>query len=178
MKYFNILKNNAQVVGSTDYLKNFEELYVKYNSYVRKTIFWMAPQSAVDDLVQEVFIKIWNNINKFRERSQLKTWIYRITINTTIDFLRKNKNLAEIDNDAIGSSSFEADAAVREIIRNGILKLSEIHRTVFVLFYKEELLISEISEVLDISEGTVKSRLHTARSEFIQYLQKNGVSYE
>ncbi len=179
MKALSFLKQvPIKSVSSASTLELFNELYTNYNVYVRKTLYWMAAQDTIDDLVQEVFVKIWKNINKFREESQVKTWIYRITVNTAIDAIRKQKITVEISDVASQNSSTEKTLILQQLIRNGILKLPEVQRSTFVLYYKQDLSIDEIADILNINTGTVKSRLSRARDDFTEYLRKNGVNYE
>ena len=194
MSVINHLKNRIlwqAGLQSEDRSLSFDAVYQQYHNYVRQTLFWMLNYSqakeSVDDLVQEVFLKIWISLTKFKGQSNIKTWVYRIAINTALDYLRAQKVYLN-STQSIETSEYlkvldpkdsaESTLATQMLIHKAISGLSEKQRTVFVLFYKQEMSVSEISEVLGISEGTVKSRLHTGRSLFTQALEKLGVSYE
>lgn len=158
----------------------FETIYLEHSPFVRRSIYWMVGPQAIDDLVQECFVKIWQNLPKFSGTSSLKTWIYRIAMNAAIDHLRKQKKLWHLR----GESKIPIevapvnDIALTQLIEKGILALPPKLRSVFVLYYKMELSVQEVAEALDLAEGTVKSRLFTARQTFIDFLQAHGVNYE
>ena len=162
-------------------MQDFKEIYDQYNTQVRSTIFFYTrDKDSVDDSVQECFIKIWKNLHKFDGRSSLKTWIYRIAINTAIDTARKNKKhaySAEIE-DKEDDTDFEKQTIEKELITKGFGSLNEKHKTVLVLYAYEGQKIKEISEILKISEGTVKSRLFSAKKNFSNFLKDHGVNYE
>ena len=69
----------------------FKALYQEHNQYVRKTLFWIVGEEFVDDAVQETFINIWKKIDQFQGQSQIKTWIYRVAVNSGLSILRRNK---------------------------------------------------------------------------------------
>ena len=161
-------------------LSDFKGIYLDFHQYVRKTIFFMAGEENLDDLTQEVFVKIWKHRNKFRGQSSLKTWVYRITLNTTLDFLRKHQKTKRVDFplELVEAVSPELDVKLKERVRMGILQLPEKQRSVFVLYYLEEASVSEIARLLNVKEGTVKSRLSYGRTSMINFLKAKGVDYE
>ena len=157
----------------------FEEIYWSKASKIKKQSFFLVGPNLYEDAVQEVFIKIFKGLKHFQQKSSLDTWIYRITLNTCLNLIRKNKgSLNEV---SFNSSSLKVeeiegvDPIKRRVILTGIEKLNDKHRSVFVLFFIMELKISEITEVLDIKEGTVKSRIHKAKNEMKEFLTKEGV---
>lgn len=166
-------------------LLDFRLIYEQYAQYVRKTLFWMVPAASIDDLCQDVFVKVWKNRHSFRSDSSLKTWIYRITMNTAYDHLRKIKapvdsfdEIIHSEESSLDESLKAGDIFIRKSIYEGIQTLSSKHKQVFVLFYKQEQSIEDIALILKVSEGTVKSRLHHARQQFTHYLKQKGVTYE
>lgn len=160
-------------------LKEFENLYRTQASRVRSILFNLGSQSEVDDLVQEVFIKIWKSYSSFEGKSSLSTWIYRVTVNTAIDASRKKKFWSFFDMFQGEEGVAKADSTTeRDLVQKGLSKLSEDHRSVLVLSYLEGFSNAELAEILNISEGTVKSRLHYAKKEFVETLKKAGVNYE
>lgn len=181
MKVLSLLKYFPNIEAPDDYqdrLDQFQKVYRDYHNYVRSTLFWMVPQSDLNDMVQEVFVKVWKNQNRFRERSSIKTWIYRITINLAYDFHRKNKNLLGEDELKPDYQPDGIDHDLKDLIKKGIEILDSKKKSVFVLFYKQDLSVEEVSKILKLPKGTVKSRLFHARSEFVEFLKKQGVSYE
>ncbi|MFK8138892.1 MAG: RNA polymerase sigma factor [Bdellovibrionales bacterium] len=163
-------------LSEEDRLTLFKKLYDEQNRHVRKTIYWMVGPENTDDLVQETFYKAWKSFNGFKGNSSKKTWMHRLAVNVAIDHLRKKK-LVLIENIPEEASAPDP-VEVREIISMALANLSEKFRVCFVLYYKIGFTKEEISEIEEIPVGTVKSRLHTAKSQFIEYLKKHGVSYE
>jgi RNA polymerase sigma-70 factor, ECF subfamily len=159
-------------------LVEFRKTYEDHESYVRKTLFWLVGSQLAGDLLQEVFLKVWQNQAKFRGDSEMKTWIYRVTVNTVYDFWRTAKKSSRLDEELADPRNFESELYMREVIGRGIRRMPQNLQTVFVLFYQQELKVEEVAEALEIAEGTVKSRLHQARESFKEYLLKNGVTYE
>lgn len=159
--------------------QDFKVFYQDYQNYVRKTLYWLVGHEPLDDLVQETFIKVWKSIHRFSGHSHVKTWIYRIATNVAIDYLRKNKTeyqlaLAEHNHPSHSQNNME----LSQLIDQAILSLPIKLRVVFVLYYKQELTLNEISDTLNTAEGTIKSRLFKSRNLFKDYLEKHGVSYE
>jgi len=160
-------------------LEVFREIYDKSHLLVRRTLRGMVPENWVDDLVQEVFLRIWTKGGAFENRSNWKTWIYRIAVNVAIDELRKRAIPTELlSEDLPAPNSAVSDYLLSRWIQNGVLSLDEKIRPVFVLYYQQECSVEEVSSILGIPAGTVKSRLHRARDEFCKFLKRNGVSYE
>lgn len=160
--------------------QDFKQVYECYAPYVRKSLFWLVPPSAIDDLCQDVFVKVWNAKDKFRNEASVKTWIYRITVNTAYDYLRRFKPSEEQFEDNIVSENNldSSDIFLKQKVYDCIHSLSVKHKPVFILYYKQELSIEEISAILKISAGTVKSRLHHARLQFMNNLKRHGVNYD
>lgn len=138
------------------------------------------------DVSQEVFIKIYRYIENFNHQSSFYTWLYRITVNMCIDFIRKKKRSREVDYDdgILREGAVDGDDEIlpsrlginpdrvygRKELRAKMLEaletLSEKHRTILVLREVEGLSYEEIADVLQISKGTVMSRLYHARRYF------------
>lgn len=136
------------------------------------------------DLVQDSFIKAFQSINRFQGQSTFFTWLYKIAVNTTLSHLRKNRlrqffSLEKVQEDGVSteilaqltdSTGADRDAYLRELqekLNEAMQKLSIKHRTVITLFEIDGLSHSEIADVMDCSEGTVRSRLHYAK-QFLQ----------
>lgn len=143
------------------------------------------------DVLQESFIKIFRNLSKFNEESKFETWVYRIVVNTCNDFLRKNKNKyneisvvldgnddeKELD---IPDNTPPPEAAIlnkehSEYILDCLEKIPIDHREIIVLRDIKGFTYEEISEILECSIGTVKSRISRARNNFKEvYLTNNS----
>lgn len=177
-----MISETGAVVRADDRLSAFQAIYEEHGAYVRKTVYWLVRDDAVDDVVQDVFIRVWRSLDRFRNESSLRTWMYRICVNAAHEHFRRAPRVAPAEAVKTPESEIpvhDEDAlSMHEVIRKGILRLPEKQRSVFVLFYKQELSLQEIAESLRIPVGTVKSRLFNARDAFIEHLNKNGVDYE
>jgi RNA polymerase sigma-70 factor (ECF subfamily) len=156
----------------------FGELVTKY----RSKLFTMAcamvgNENDAWDLAQEGFLKAWQSIHRFQGRSSFYTWLYRITINVTTDSLRRQSRRSEVElDDAIPSFlpgpgvNFER-AEIREQVYAALAQLTPEHRAVIVLKEIEDLYYHEIAEILNLSIGTVMSRLFYGRKKLQSILK-------
>lgn len=163
----------------------FDQLIRKYRERLFGVVYNLTSnREDTADLVQDAFIKAFQSINRFQGQSAFFTWLYKIAVNTTLSHLRKNRlrtffsleKIQEEDPSAkiLGELSDHAgadrDAYLRELqekLNEAMQKLSIKHRTVITLFEIDGLSHSEIAEVMECSEGTVRSRLHYAK-QFLQ----------
>ncbi len=144
-------------------------------------------KNDASDIVQEVFIKTWKNINRFDKRkASFKTWIFTIAKNTATDFLRKKRNLlfSDIENSNENANSFIEnipdgqmlpDVALeklqdKEFLNDVLNKLSPSYREILVLHYQEEMTFDEIGKILDKPLNTVKSQHRRAIIELQKML--------
>ena len=149
----------------------FNLLLQKY----QQKIYWHVRRLVIDhddadDVVQETFVKVWKNLAKFRNDSQLYTWIYRIATNESITFLNKKKNRNNISLDEVNtelaetlasSSHFDGDKIQRKL-QHAVLSLPEKQRIIFNMKYFDDMKYEEISEVLGTSVGALKASFHIA----------------
>lgn len=125
---------------------------------------------TADDLVQEVFIKIWNKLHKFRGDSSLFTWIYRISINETLAHLKKENRRKQVIEDrenidllaAESQDIFTDGEVIEQKFRKALEMLPERQRLVFNMKYFDELTYDEISEITGVSVGGLKASYHHA----------------
>lgn len=132
-----------------------------------------------NDVLQIAFLKIWNNLDTFQGKSALSTWLYRIAINEALDFVRRQKNVnsATVSTEdepgvaarLMGDDYFDGDEAQARL-QEAVARLPEVQRTVFTLKYFDELKYSEISKILDTSEGALKASYHLAVKKITEYL--------
>jgi len=162
----------------------FEEILLKYQDKVYNLCRHMLGNSHdAEDAAQDVFLKAYQNLNRFKPEASLLTWLYRIAINTCIDYRRKPffeslfKNSKEGDvfvvdhpSDSPSPEKLYESKKISNAIQLALGRLSEKLRTVIVLKEVEGLSYEEISEVLDVSIGTVKSRISRAREELKELL--------
>ncbi len=170
----------------------FEQLLDRYQKTVYHQAFRLLndPEDAAD-VTQEVFIKVWKHLPSFRGESGFATWLYRLTDNAAIDLIRREKkrqgdsSLDDEENAAI----FPADPAptpqqaveqkeLKQAVAEGLQQLSEEHRRILVMREINGLSYEEIGAILDLSPGTVKSRLARARISLAKFLQKTGNFFE
>lgn len=155
--------------------QEFRGLYKQYEKLVRATIFYLARPNELDEIVQETFIKIWRGAHNFKNRAALSTWIYRISYNSAIDALRRknekiDQNIEEVDE----IKKLER----RDLIDKALKRLEKEDQEIIKLCYFVELTTEEIGQMLEIPEGTVKSRLHYAKERLEKILNEWGVLYE
>ena len=148
------------------------------------------PDNAAD-LTQEAFLSAFQNLSKFDGRSAFSTWLYRLTSNLCLDFLRREKRRSAHSitlEDKEGEETSQLDLPDErytperelerkeafEAVRRGLAALSPQHREVLVLRELEGLSYTEIAQALDLEEGTVKSRLARARLALRDFLVKSG----
>ncbi|MBP9793373.1 MAG: sigma-70 family RNA polymerase sigma factor [Flavobacterium sp.] len=146
----------------------FEDIYSKYSQKVhRLCLGYTGDSMQADDLLQEVFIKVWENLEKFRGESQVSTWLYRITVNTCLLFLRSNKKQTNIELEKavlkISEESNETENQI-QLLYKCISELQETDRLIITLLL-EEVPYAEIAEVTSISEGNVRVKVHRIKQQ-------------
>ncbi|MHC4495535.1 MAG: sigma-70 family RNA polymerase sigma factor [Planctomycetota bacterium] len=171
-----------------------ERLIIKYQDRIHNVILKICanPEDAAE-LTQETFVKIIQNLHKFEGRSSFYTWAFRIAVNLTLNYCKRNARLAlrsldaeQEDYDSHGrlmlkdylSDDSSPDAAavaqkneLYEIAAQALMRLDEAHRTVVILRDIEGMSYARIAEVLDVELGTVRSRLSRARSRLREILE-------
>ena len=134
-----------------------------------------------DDLVQEIFLKIWTALPSFRGEAQLFTWIWRIATNETLNWIRRDKVRAALRFTSIDAEMerridsdpfFDGDAADRALSK-AVAKLPEKQRQVFILRYYDEMPYEQMSEVLGTSVGALKASYHIAQEKVRAALGKD-----
>ncbi|MFQ5824372.1 MAG: RNA polymerase sigma factor [bacterium] len=160
--------------------KAFELIIDKY----QKPIFNIALRLINDyedaqDITQSVFIKAFENLDTFNPKYKFFSWIYRIVVNESINFLNQRKHLEKLDKNFISKEKtpeehyYEIEMCER--VQDALMDLQIYYRTVIILRHFEDLSYREISYILDTPEKTVKSRLFTARQLLRNILLKKGI---
>ena len=134
-------------------------------------------EDAAKDVLQETFIKVYQNFSQFKKDSQLYTWLYRIASNEALQHLNKVKKMQKTEQDAdvylenqkAENSGRNADE-IELLLQDAIQKLPEKQRMVFTLRYYDDLPYEEISKILDMSVSTLKTNYHYAKSKIEQYI--------
>jgi RNA polymerase sigma-70 factor (ECF subfamily) len=140
--------------------------------HIRKMLY---THDETDDLLQEVFIKVWKNLDKFRRDSSLYTWLYRIATNEVLGFLRKKRldtqSLEEGIYDALHDPIHFEGNEVERRLQEALAKLPDQQKLVFNMKYFDDMTMKEIAHVLDLSIGGVKSNYHHAVKKIEQYIK-------
>ena len=158
----------------------FETLLVRYEKPVFNAAYRMlnSPDDA-RDVTQTVFLKVFEHIDQYDPRYRFFSWIYRITLNESINWLKKANRLDALDGDTAdtsgGPEQEASNAELGEGMQAALMTISADYRAVIVLKHLLGCSYQEISEVLEISESKVKSRLFTARKLLQQSLTERGL---
>ncbi len=130
-----------------------------------------------DDVLQNVLMKAWINIDKFKGDSKISTWLCSIAINEALDFLRRQKNMADTDGDLYTAQNLMADEyfdgdATEALLQEAIAHLPEVQRMVFQLRYYDEMKYTDMSKMLHRTEGGLKASYHIAVQKILEYIKQ------
>ena len=147
--------------------QGFSEVVKQYS----EPLYW-----KIRKLLQNTFLKAWNNIQSFEGKSKLSTWLFRIAINESLDFLRKQKANEMVSSDAdcnvanklLADDFFDGDETQAQL-QQAVALLPEVQRTVFTMRYFDDMPYSEISLILGTSEGALKASYHLAVKKITDY---------
>jgi len=156
-----------------------EALALVLQAYRRKVFAlafsFLRDRDAAEDVTQEVFVKLWRALPRYDGRASLSTWIYTITRNASVSALRARRNVSSLDDPQVLQAVEESTADVSEDAgadRASLLRLVESlperQRQVVILFYMDERSHEEVSEMLAMPVGTVKTLLHRARARLAE----------
>jgi len=164
-----------------------EKMMIEYgNELVRLAFSYVKDTEIAKDMVQNTFIKCYKNLGSFRFDAQIKTWLYRITINECKDYLKSwNYKMVQVKsfiNETAKSILPSTEKTVidkfnNEEIKDTIYSLPKVYREVVYLYYYDSLKTDEIAEILDIPINTVKTRLRRAKQRLesmIKEAELNG----
>ena len=131
---------------------------------------------AANDLMQETFIKVWQNLDKFRNQSQLSTWIYRIGVNTCLSYLRtaKRRPTEELNDYIIENHTEEVGEKQEQVaaLYRAISQLDE-HERIIITMVLDEIPYPEIAEVNGISEGNLRVKIHRIKHKLTEIYNRN-----
>jgi RNA polymerase sigma factor (sigma-70 family) len=176
-------KNEYMEVNDLNKEETIEWLMREYGrSVVRLAFTFVKKEQLAEDVAQEVFIKCYQKLDTFRNESSYKTWVYRITVNLCKDKLRSwsFKNIILTDffsKNTVNNSTPESELMNFENKKDVSMKVLALpikYREVIILYYYEELTYNQISDLLDISLQTLKSRLHRARLLLRKMIEGGG----
>ena len=167
--------------------QSFRQLYRRYASRVRSTLYQLCGGETLDDLVQEVFLRAWKGLPQLRQAAQFSTWLYRICWNVASDQrrqfaqersfnskLKSGQERLSTNDSKLSQAPDLMDLHYQDLIQRGLQQLSFEHRAVLVLHDLEDLPQKEVAQILGIAVGTVKSRLFHARMSLRNYIQQQG----
>ena len=162
--------------------KAFTSILKKY----QEKLYWHVRRMVIghddaNDVLQNVFIRVWNGLENFREDSQLYTWLYRIATNETLTFLEQKKKRSSVSLSDVESGLSNKIMADKDFDGNklewklqlGIQQLPEKQRVVFQLRYYDEMPYEEMSRVLETSEGALKASYHHAVKKIEDYIKNH-----
>jgi RNA polymerase sigma-70 factor (ECF subfamily) len=173
-------------------LRDFREPETKekaFTSIIKKyqeKLYWHIRRMVIDhddanDVLQNMFIKVWNGLTNFREDSQLYTWLYRIATNESLTFLEQSKKRSSVSlndlesglaNKIVADKNFDPQRLEWKL-QLAIQQLPEKQRVVFNLRYYDEMPYEEMSRVLETSEGALKASYHHAAKKIEEYIRNN-----
>ncbi|WP_375237921.1 RNA polymerase sigma factor [Aurantibacter sp.] len=155
-------------------------------STYKERLYWhiryiVKSHNDADDVLQNTFIKVFKNISKFKGDSKLYSWLYRIATNESITHINKNAKRLRITNQEaqdLAINNLEADVyfegdAIQLKLQTAISTLPDKQQLVFNMKYFQELKYSEISNILETSEGALKASYHIASKKIEAYLKSN-----
>jgi len=174
-------------------LQQFKDPDLKERAYTaiikkyQEKLYWHIRRMVVqhedtNDVLQNVFIKVWNGLGNFREDSQLYTWLYRIGTNESLSFLEQQKRKSSVslsdvesglENKIKADQNFDANKLEWKL-QLAIQKLPEKQRLVFNLRYYDEMPYEQMSRVLDTSEGALKASYHHAAKKVEEFILSNA----
>ncbi len=169
----------------------FDELVLKFTPRLHGLVYNMTSnREDTDDLLQDIFAKAYRSLKRFRGHSSFYTWIYTIAVNMTLNFLKKRGRRQTASLEQMDAEGMDRDGALAGLLsrsdpvhethihelqrrlNEAMLRLSEDHRAVVTMFDIQGLPHSEISEILGVSQGTVRSRLFYAHRQLQNFLEE------
>jgi RNA polymerase sigma factor (sigma-70 family) len=162
-------------------VERFEILVRRYQRLVATAALRMGvPRQEVEDMTNEVFYKVYRSLNRYEPTHALSTWLYRITVNASLDRRRSRRHESRMDEIPAGlpdtrpsphERAGESERALR--LRKAVDRLPRRYRAPLLLAHVEAMSLDEVARVLDLPEGTVKSRLFRARAMLKEIILKD-----
>lgn len=159
-----------------------EEGFNKLVLLYQQRLYWhirrmLTDHDDTDDVLQEVFIKVWNNLDRFRADSQLYTWLYRIATNECISFLKRKKmratdSLETLSTHPVGESSPDGNK-IQIKLQQALMSLPAKQRAVFNMKYFDDLTYEAISVITGTSVGALKASYHLAVKKIEKYFEEH-----
>ena len=161
-----------------DKRREFESIVREYS----EQLYWQIRRIVLthedaNDVLQNTFLKAWNAYDTFNRESRVSTWLTRIAINESLDLLRRNKHVASataedisVANTLLADDYFDGNET-EAMLQEAIAQLPDVQRTVFTLRYYDEMKYSDMSKVLNTSEGSLKASYHIAVKKITEFFK-------
>ncbi len=176
---------DAEIIAMMQEERSQEKgLRVLMDTY-QSRLYWHIRRMIVDhdlaqDVLQDTFIKVYQNFHQFKQESKLYTWLYRIATNEALQQLNKLKRMNRTDEDpeyhlvnmVADNISTEADE-IQVLLQKAIQTLPEKQKLVFMMRYYDDLPYEEISNIVDMSVGTLKTNYHYAKQKIESFIKEN-----
>jgi RNA polymerase sigma-70 factor (ECF subfamily) len=165
-------------------LRSYEELVRRYERLVGRVIYpYAGSDAAMEDLVQETFLRAFDRLSTFNPEYRFKTWLLAIANNLGIDTLRRRRDVIEFNPETHapltrGPEAVAVEADRARSVRDSVLALPETYSVPIVLRYAEGLTYAEIAEIIGITVPALKSRLFRARNMLAGKLEERGETAE
>lgn len=169
-----------QLADPASQRKAFERLVREYS----EQLYWQVRRMVLshddaNDVLQNVFLKAWTHLDDFHRDAKISTWLYRIAVNESLDFLRRKKSQLVVSADDSGqgvSQTLMADRyfdgdQTEALLQEAISRLPDVQRTVFNLRYFDDMKYSDISRLMDTSEGALKASYHIAVRKISEFFK-------
>ena len=169
--------------------RDFESIYRDYS----RLVYWAAYRVLQDrelseDVTQNVFITVLKSMGELAPLAdaQLKGWLYRVSVNAALD-LKRHMAHEVLSDEPVGAEIADSGGTpeeqvekdqLRGAVREALSAMDEVYREPLMMYYYSEMTVKEIAEALDVSEGTVKSRMSRGRKILAKHLSAKGISYE
>ena len=156
--------------------KGFELLVRGYS----EQLYWIIRKIVIEhddanDVLQNTFLKAWNGLDSFHGDSKISTWLSRIAINESLDFLRRRKqptvSVEEVSVSRLTADEYFDGSEAEAMLQEAIVTLPDVQRTVFLLRYCDEMKYSDISQMLNTSEGALKASYHIAVKKITEFFK-------
>jgi RNA polymerase sigma-70 factor (ECF subfamily) len=180
------MKNkDAEIISLMQDLRTQEKGVRALMDAYQSRLYWHIRRIIVDgdlaqDTLQETFIKAYQNFHQFKNDSQLYTWLYRIATNEALQQINKLKKMQKTDEDPeyymqnLVADNAQGDAEeIQILLQNAIQSLPEKQKLVFMMRYYDDLPYEEISKIVDMSVGTLKTNYHYAKQKIEEYIKEN-----
>ena len=170
--------------------KDITQMYQEYGSLVYNlSLRYVQNKEDAEEITQDVFVKVYTSIKRFRNESSLKTWVYRITVNKSLDFLKSKNKVRKIN--TLSDSSMKMESGIEDQgikpdknleskeeiarIQSCIDELPDQQKTAIILFSIEGLSKQEVCKIMGKKDSVFDSLLFRARNNLKKTLQKNGI---